>query len=376
MHSHITVNLTEERVIGGSTRTYQWDSLNRLIAIQSDKIPVPGSWRTEFAYDGQSRRMGIVEKIREDSGWTTESSARYLWEGTEIIQKRDLTGSTVTAKYFDQGEIRIFGSTTIPSYFTRDQLGSVREVVNQGGVIAQSFDYTPWGERTSSTAGSLEWGLTGHHYHEKSGLCLAMFRAYDANLGRWLSEDPIGEAGGLNLYGYVNSSPILNVDQLGLWTFGLGAQGTLGLGLGVGLSAGLHVGKDPCLPWNKGWSFGGTFTAGGGVLVGGAATAGGFAQVTGAPSVSSLAGWGADVGVSANATALGIPGSVGVDWSPGLGNEAKGACPERDLKWDGPQNHPFSYQGGALTWGGGPGTPLEGHAFLTHTWAPSVGYKP
>ncbi len=43
---------------------FPWDSLNRLIAIQSDKIPVPGSWRTEFAYDGQSRRVGIVEQVR------------------------------------------------------------------------------------------------------------------------------------------------------------------------------------------------------------------------------------------------------------------------------------------------------------------------
>ena len=166
--------------------------LNRLIAIQSDKVPVPGTWRTEFAYDGQSRRVGIVEQVRGTSGWTTESSARYLWEGTEIIQKRDATGSTVTAKYLDQGEIRVFGATAEPYYFTRDHLGSVREVVNQGGVIAQSFDYTAWGERTSSMAGSLEWGFTGHHYHEKSGLCLAMYRAYDANLGRWLSEDPLG----------------------------------------------------------------------------------------------------------------------------------------------------------------------------------------
>ncbi|MBU6303620.1 MAG: RHS repeat-associated core domain-containing protein, partial [Verrucomicrobia bacterium] len=57
---------------------------------------------------------------------------------------------------------------------------------------------------------------TGHHYHEKSGLCLAMYRAYDANLGRWLSEDPIGEAGGVNLYGYVGNGPIVNTDPLGL----------------------------------------------------------------------------------------------------------------------------------------------------------------
>ncbi len=189
----------------------------RLIVIQSDKVPVEGSWRTEFAYDGQSRSVGMVEKMHGTSRWTTESIARYLWEGTEIIQKRDLTGSTVTAKYFDQGEIRVFGfgAHTVTTYYTRDHLGSVREAVNQGGVIAQSFDYTAWGERTSPTAGSLEWGFTGHHYHEKSGLCLAMYRAYDAILGRWLSEDPIGEAGGLNLYGYGPNSPVAGWDPFG-----------------------------------------------------------------------------------------------------------------------------------------------------------------
>ncbi|MBU6303619.1 MAG: hypothetical protein KGS60_18895 [Verrucomicrobia bacterium] len=208
-------NLTEEAVAGGATRVYQWDSLNRLTAIQSDKIPVAGSWRTEFTYDGQSRRVGIVEKVRDDSGWSTESNARYLWEGAEIVQKRDASGSTVVAKYFDQGEIRVFSSSPEPYYYTRDHLGSVREVVNQSGVIAQSFDYTAWGERTSSTAGSLEWGFTGHHYHEKSGLCLAMYRAYDANLGRWLSEDPIGEAGGVNLYGYVGNAPFDLMDPDG-----------------------------------------------------------------------------------------------------------------------------------------------------------------
>ncbi len=35
-------------------------------------------------------------------------------------------------------------------------------------------------------------------------------------LGRWLTRDPIGYQGGINLYGYVNSSPVGNVDAEGL----------------------------------------------------------------------------------------------------------------------------------------------------------------
>jgi len=43
-----------------------------------------------------------------------------------------------------------------------------------------------------------------------------MFRAYDTAHGRWLNRDPIGELGGINLYGYVNGNPINRIDPLGL----------------------------------------------------------------------------------------------------------------------------------------------------------------
>jgi YD repeat-containing protein len=90
-------NLTEERVAGGATRTYQWDSLNRLIAIQSDKIPVPGSWRTEFAYDGQSRRVLIgpdldqtaQEKDDRKWQWFMGGELSFAESGFEIILRHD-----------------------------------------------------------------------------------------------------------------------------------------------------------------------------------------------------------------------------------------------------------------------------------------------
>ena len=57
---------------------------------------------------------------------------------------------------------------------------------------------------------------TGHYYHTKSGLHLAPYRAYDAKHGVWLSEDPIQEEGGINLYGYVHNNPLMWIDPLGL----------------------------------------------------------------------------------------------------------------------------------------------------------------
>ncbi len=49
-----------------------------------------------------------------------------------------------------------------------------------------------------------------------TGLYYERNRDYSPTLGRWLTRDPIGYQGGINLYGYVNSSPVGNVDAEGL----------------------------------------------------------------------------------------------------------------------------------------------------------------
>jgi uncharacterized protein RhaS with RHS repeats len=56
------------------------------------------------------------------------------------------------------------------------------------------------------------------------------YRYYDPVTGRWPSRDPIGERGGVNLYGFGNNSPILGFDSDGrLWSWGM-----VGLGAAVG----------------------------------------------------------------------------------------------------------------------------------------------
>jgi RHS repeat-associated protein len=85
-------------------------------------------------------------------------------------------------------------------------------------VVRARYEYDPYGRRTK-VSGNLEadWGFTGHYYHAPSTLHLAWFRAYDANLARWISRDPIQEGDGPNIYTYVGNNPISGVDPLGLW---------------------------------------------------------------------------------------------------------------------------------------------------------------
>ena len=66
--------------------------------------------------------------------------------------------------------------------------------------------------------GSLlpDFAYTGHYYHARSGLYLTHYRVYSPTIGRWLSRDPIGEVGSVNLYEYARNAPADLWDPLGL----------------------------------------------------------------------------------------------------------------------------------------------------------------
>jgi RHS repeat-associated protein len=159
-----------------ATNLYAWDAANRLVGITN------GTHVSEFTYDGLSRRVRIVEK---DNGSVT-SDVRFLWCATELCEERDSTGGTVTKRFFGQGEQ--VGGTNY--FFTRDHLGSVREMTDGSGTIRARYEYDPYGRRTKVSGDSdADFGFTGHYVHGPSGLHLALFRAYDADLGRWISRE-------------------------------------------------------------------------------------------------------------------------------------------------------------------------------------------
>ncbi len=212
---------------------YSWDAENRLV-----KITYADNSKTEFTYDGLSRRVRITEK---NAGNTITGDKRYLWAGgNQPAEEREANGTTVTKRYFPQGEQRIGGADAGFYYYTKDHLGSVREITNSSGALVTRYDFDLWGKRTK-LSGSMETevGFTGHHHHAKSGLILTWFRAYDAETGRWLSADPLGEAGGMNLYAYVLGNPVNEFDPLGLFCWDEFASG-FSLKLGVGPSVGLR----------------------------------------------------------------------------------------------------------------------------------------
>jgi RHS repeat-associated protein len=203
---------------------YEWDALNRLSAV------VNGTHRSEFTYNGLSQRVKIVEK---DNGAVT-STKQFVWVLGETQPSEERDGSNnVTKRFYLQG-VQI-GSTNY--YYTRDHLGSVRELTDSSGAVQVRYDYDPYGRRTKVT-GSIDadFGFTGFYFHGPSGLNFSPTRAYDSDLGRWVNRDPISELGGINLYGYVSNNPITFIDPIGLYASLAGFLVDAGIATGVGIA--------------------------------------------------------------------------------------------------------------------------------------------
>lgn len=114
-------------------------------------------------------------------------------------------------------------SVTIPvkHFYTKDHLGSIREVTDSSGNIVSQYSYDPYGRQVkiAGTGPDADFGYQNYYLHQRSGLNLTLHRAYNPSIGRWLSRDPIAENGGVNLYAYVENNPISRSDPTGLWQY-------------------------------------------------------------------------------------------------------------------------------------------------------------
>jgi RHS repeat-associated protein len=205
-------NLTSD-----GTRTFEWDAGNQLVAVNVL------THRSEFTYDGEQHRVRIME--RENGAVQTDT--RVLWCGRDICEERSADGTTVTRRAFKRGE-QIGGTASL---FATDHLGSVTEVTNGSGLLLGRYSLDPWGRRALvEGTDATTVGHIGYRWLAAANLSLALYRAYDHDLARWISGDPIGIEGGLNFYEYADNSPARYIDRNGLtiWVCVRDVKGALG----------------------------------------------------------------------------------------------------------------------------------------------------
>ncbi len=114
------------------------------------------------------------------------------------------------------------------AYYHEDGAGNVTALMDAQEGIAARYLYSPFGRLTGQwgpMSAANRYRFSSKEVHATSGLSYYGFRFYDAGLQRWLNPDPLGEAGGINLYGFVRNDPLSFVDPYGEDFHVVGASG-------------------------------------------------------------------------------------------------------------------------------------------------------
>jgi RHS repeat-associated protein len=225
-------NLTND-----SQRLYSWDNENRLVAVETGGTPSPASAkkRSTYLYDAQGRR---IQKTNY-SGWNgstyTETNVTgYVWDGWLLLA--ELNGDGSLSAYHVHGldlSQSLQGAGGIGGLLARlegeacylytfDGNGNVTDVADTSGTVVAHYEYDPFGRTVSQTgnyADANPWRFSTKQFDDWWGLYYYGRRYYEPSLGRWLSRDPIGEQGGINLFVLVANHPVSGVDArgYGIW---------------------------------------------------------------------------------------------------------------------------------------------------------------
>jgi RHS repeat-associated protein len=191
-----------------ATKTYTFDARNRLVGISGfDNQCAPLS--ASFSYDALGRR---IEKTV--NGVTTQ----YVYDRMDIIQEIQggVTTNYVRTLNIDEPLTRIKADGTIRHYKS-DALGSIIALTDDAGNVTTIYAYDPFGNTTVSGDNSDNpFQYTGRE-NDGTGLYYYRARYYSPELQRFISEDPIGLAGGdINYFTYVWNTPCAWSDPLGL----------------------------------------------------------------------------------------------------------------------------------------------------------------
>ena len=103
------------------------------------------------------------------------------------------------------------------SYYLQDVSGNITGLVDTAGTLQNHYSYLPFGAAdTTAEAVTNTLKFAAREYDAEVGLYYMRARYYDPGLGRFISEDPIGLAGGMNAYSYASNAPADMADPFGL----------------------------------------------------------------------------------------------------------------------------------------------------------------
>jgi RHS repeat-associated protein len=212
----------------GNVTSAYYDAARRLDIEWNDRYQIcevrkNGVLAETYGYDALGRR------IRVSDG---EETNYFVYSGFHVIAEVDGDGTLRRSYTYGPGIDNLLSmtvhseSSTNTYYALTDHLGTVHAMADANGAIVESYRFDAWGrvlavydasgQPLAQSAIGNRYLWQGREYSWTTGLYYFRARWYDPVTGRWLSKDPIGISGGLNLYAFCGNNPVNFVDPLGL----------------------------------------------------------------------------------------------------------------------------------------------------------------
>ncbi len=164
--------------------------------------------RTLYLYRGY---LLIAELDALNASATTPATLRktYLWDPLEEVATRVLAMTT-----YDEA-----GNYEEDLFYTHDALKNTTALFGIIGGRRASYSYGAYGQTLAmegNAAASNPFRFSSEYADEELGLIYYNYRHYNPLDGRWISRDPIGEMGGINIYAFMGNKLNCFIDELGL----------------------------------------------------------------------------------------------------------------------------------------------------------------
>ena len=220
----------------GGSKTYNSSNQNTAWSFDGNGNPTTYASHT-LTFDAENRMTAygsiMTAGYRADGlrAWKTTSAGTtyYLYDGENPVEEVDGSGNKTAVMTFGPNGVLARTTSSRTLLYELDALGQMTQQIDaSSGNIIASYLFDAWGARQVSTsdptAASDPYSgyntSAGYLTDWETGLQLLGHRYYDPSAGRFLNRDPIGFAGGVNVYAYVGNSSTARTDSNGfgrLW---------------------------------------------------------------------------------------------------------------------------------------------------------------
>jgi RHS repeat-associated protein len=231
-------NLVKQVAINGSSEIdYQYDYRNRLTEVTNKDGTGETAQTTQvvdYSYDAFNRLTTRTVTLYSGGVAGTPVTGHFVYDGDNMVLMLDDSGAVTDRVLYGPAVDQVLAeedSTGTVTWLLGDNQNTVRDLAqfNSGqtqivnhrvfSAFGQLLSETDPGTGDAVTVHSV-FGYTGCYYDTATKLQWNLNRWYNPALQRWMSQDPIGYLGGINLYRYCKNSPLVYTDPLGLCTAG------------------------------------------------------------------------------------------------------------------------------------------------------------